>query len=427
MSTTVIPATGGEPEDDFDSRGQYLADQEREQEIDVLAGLRELEGADGARWRIYRIGSDDPSLNGFLDEIGTVQLSAVWIRDKFGGGKYRVRGHLAGNGRIIAHRTIEIAGDAPRRASSIATAPVASGNSSSVSFEEWERKEEIRAEKRRKERMDLIGILGPIAAPIIAAWVGRQGPDMATLIAALKPPPPPDPIALLTQLKALNASESAHSNPFDTAFKVLEKLQDLSPPEGGTGWMDVLKEVVKTAGPSLGGVIESAMQKSATTVSPALPPSVAPAAAGGNIALTAGTFSEARSGDPTMLGMLALLPWLKEQMAMALQKAAQGSDPGLIAERILDDLPQGMKPDALVEFIARADWFQQLQRFDSRVAAYGPWFNAMRTAMLDEITGGEPSGTAKPQGDSTTQLPPMSVTPMDDEIEKPIAPPKLGL
>lgn len=123
-----------------------------------------------------------------------------------------------------------------------------------------------------------------------------------------------------------------------------------------------------------------------------------------------------------MFGMLALLPWLKEQMAMALTKAAAGSNPELIAERIIDDLPGSAKPESLLEFIERADWWEQLQRFEPRVATHFAWFQAMRNTMVNVIREESADG-------SVPQLPPMTATQVDTpsgEVDRPQGPPKLG-
>lgn len=114
-----------------------------------------------------------------------------------------------------------------------------------------------------------------------------------------------------------------------------------------------------------------------------------------------------------MLALLRLKPWLEKQMKMALEKAARGSDPSLIAERIIDDVEDGVDPAMLIQFVAREDWFEFLQGFDARVVSYRPWFTQMRQAMLEQF--------------SATSAPPMTVTPQpaSGELDRPTGPPSL--
>ena len=113
-----------------------------------------------------------------------------------------------------------------------------------------------------------------------------------------------------------------------------------------------------------------------------------------------------------MLALLKLQPWLKTQLAMAMEKAARGSDPSLIAERIIDDIPDGVAPAMLIEFVAREDWFTMLQHFEPRVAPYQPWFAQMRQAMLDQFG-------------AVSAAPAMTVTQAPNEIDRPTGPPSL--
>src|ERR1051325_11466057 len=118
----------------------------------------------------------------------------------------------------------------------------------------------------------------------------------------------------------------------------------------------------------------------------------------------------ASTENPQTLALLRLQPWLKTQLAMAIDKAARGSDPVVIALRIIDDIPDGIAPNTLVQFIVREDWFSILQQFDARVTPYEAWFTQMRQAMLEEF-------------DAATQVQPpapaMTVNTQPQEIDRP--------
>lgn len=393
VTTRVLPGDIIDPEADDrpplgqeDSVSGYVADQTRQQDLDVLAGLREIDGAEGVRWKVYRVNDDDPKRNGFLDEIGASQLTTNTLRDRFGGGTYRVRGHYP-NGQFAAQRTIAIALDAPvRRVGAVVNEGAGSGNGFDPQrfLLEQEVREDAKRERARKERNELLALIIPAVAPIAAAMIGRQGPDLTALVAALKGPTMPEMMQGLASLKALVPEQT--TDPFDRAMKIMDMIQDKTggPGAGETGWFDLGKELIKAVGPTLGPALEARFAASGGAPSSALL----------QIATDSAQSVESRSlnapaqpeENPQMFAQLVLLPWLKAQLAMALTKAQKNSDPGLIAERILDDLPAGIAPENVAELLSRADWWTQLRRFDPGVAPYAAWFAQMREAMLAELT-----------------------------------------
>lgn len=385
--------------EETDSVDSYLTERTAELDAEVLAGIRELDGAEGIRWAVYRVGEENETRNGFLAKIATSQMTSDYLRDKFGAGKYYVRGSYP-SGKYAAHRKFEIAADAPRKAGSVNAPASESGFDVQRFILENEMREESRRKARRTEMLEMVTVIGPIVAPIVAAMIGRQGPDLTALVSALKPP---DPMQQIAALKALMPETKPETSNMDTMLKLMDRLRDMFPSEGGTSWVDVAKELARAAGPTLGNVIEGAMQRATASQAGSFPS--APSTANGApltlphpaSAVSAGEVGQPSStGDSRMLGMLALVPWLRTQLDICIQKASRGSDPGLIAERIIDDLPDGVQPGQLVQFIAREDWFQQLQRFDSRVASHGPWFRQMRDAILEQFNNTQPEpGPAK--------------------------------
>lgn len=405
VGSLVIPA-GGRP--DADTAEGYNAERGRVEDMDVIAGLRELDTGQGIKWRVERVNSDDPAQDGFLKEIPTEALTLEGLTNRFGAGQYKITGRYPG-GQYAASRRVKIASDAPRLSSQ--TGAMQTHASPSLAFDEFERRQEARDEKRRKDRNDLLAIAIPAMAPIVAALLGNRGPDVAALVTALKPAPPPDPIQQLAALKALMPDTTA-VNPLDSAMKIVELLRDAGGDGGDSaGMMDIIKEVIRN--PQAIGALGSMLQRPAASAVPALP---APDSATTLINAPA----QPVEGSPAMFGMLTLLPWLKEQMAMALRKAAGGSDPELIAERIVDDLPRGAKPEELAKLLAREDWFAQLQKFDSRVSGHVEWFTQMREAMLAIFNNDE----SEPADESASQMS-VRIEPKSTEIDRPKGPPSL--
>lgn len=433
MTVAVMPPLEQDdrpPPSELDNTDAYMDERGRELDADVLAGIREMDGADGIKWSVSRVGEEDPSRNGFLVKLGTSQLTGEYLRNKFGGGRYYVRGNYP-SGKYAAHRTFEIAADAPRTPMNGALSSGSSGpGSGGFDFQrfmaEQEIRDEARSEKRRRERMELLTVVGPLVAPIVAAMIGRQGPDIATLVTALKPAPPPDPLQQMVALKELMGGNTA-SDPVDRALKLFDVIADRTPSGGETGWADILKEAIRAIAPSVSPMIEAQLAARAQPLlaAPGNPGHGNPGPGSSTVATVAPLSAGSATGDsenPAMFGLLALIPWLKTQLAMALQKAQSGSNPELIAERIVDDLPLAQKrdPRELIGFITREDWFAQLCRLEPRCQHHQPWFEEMREAMLAQFAEAA-QDTANAQRPS-----PMAVQGEGVQtIDMPVAPPSL--
>lgn len=417
----------------------------RDTRIDLLEGLREMQGADAVRWRLYRVNDDDPRKNGFLDEIATGQLTQKWIRDSFGGGTYRVRGYHVASGKFKAGRTIRIAGDAPKKVTDSVTNQ---GQSGSFNFSEYIAQQDARDMARRKEERALqeeredrfwkrVTALGTVLAPVLAAVVGKKD-DTAALIAALRPKEtdPLEMFRLLREMKELDRPTQPNVNPVEQAITLLERFKDMGALGGGgseTSWFDIAREAVKAMGPTVGQGIQSIMEQAAAAKAieaaraaqqsgsapalagtgaapgsapmrlpaPASPASIHPPGAPGNspaglsprpapapAGIAASPFSSPQTiaGDEEMLKLLPLLSWLKGETERLLIAAARGSDPELRAAAMFDDMPDNADIEAIANVLSRSDWFQLFSSLDSRVAQYELWFAEVRDALLQLIT-----------------------------------------
>lgn len=451
---------------------------------DLLVGLRQLQGGDEIRWAVHRVGEMDETRNGFLIECATTNLTQTWLKDNFGGGTYRIRGHYP-NGKYAAQRTIRVAGDAPRKV------PVGggSGNEGSSDFnlqsylaqidardqrrrreeEERRRYEEDRDEKRRKERMDLLTALIPASVTALGAIFGGRQDNTAALITALKPPPPPDPLAMMLQLKALTANNDAGG-----VAKILPMLIEMAGQKasgGDTGWLDVVKELAKSAGPTIGGMIEmSVSQAKANAEAQRQLPPPAPLAlaaptgeAPGLIVLpeprhrrdrgaseaspvglvppgvmradgaTAPT-ATAGGNDMSMMALLPHLPWLKEQLARFGKAAVAQRDPSLYAALFLEELPESIDVNVVGQLLSAPDWYAKLIQLEPRLNRDDllPWFSHLRDGILrelrDDTPPSQPAGSAPvvpPAVSSTAVLPVLPVLPAQKEFTRPTQAPSL--
>lgn len=410
---------------DFATVGPTVHEQQLQREqlnretADVIATMRELEGADEIKWRIYRTADPEPSRNGYLATWTGSQISQDRIRDKFGGGKYKFIGYYT-NGRYAAHKVIVIADDAPRTEGS----KVNSQNGPQFDLsgflaqqdardqrrraeeEERRRYEEEREEKRSRDRLTLIAAVATPAATVLAALLGNRGPDMASLITAMKPP---DPLQLLAGLKTLMPEPQPvvpQPDAIDKAITIMEKIDALKGnPNGETNWMDLLREVIKSAGPGAGQAIAVLAQRAAAARAEragTVQPQVLSAPAQPALPSPENAAPLGAGADVNILKAARLIPWLKAQIEKFLPAARRrGSDPELYAALMLDELPEDQDADALTQFVERPDWFEWLKSIDPRVAESPQWFAQMRAHLLEYLKeGDEPA-----QPPETAQVP----------------------
>lgn len=83
--------------------------------------------------------------------------------------------------------------------------------------------------------------------------------------------------------------------------------------------------------------------------------------------------------------MLALLGWLKEQLAGLAHQASLNKDPALYAEVVLDNLPPGVDPKMLLNFLGANDWWAKLTQFFPGVQPYPQWFADCRKELVNGL------------------------------------------
>lgn len=419
------------------------------EQLDVLEGLRALQTGDPILWKIYRVGSTDPDQNGFLDTWSTSQLTQDRIRDEFGGGTYRIRGTFS-NGRYAGGRTIRIAGDAKRRDKIVAQG-VGNGAFNLSEFlsqqeardaqrrqaesdrREEERRQRKEEEDKREQRWErTLALAIPAVTSLATAMVGafaNRGSQMADIAALMTAMKGPDPMTVLTQLKALEKS-----NDTGLMAKLLPNLLDLATSRastGDSGWIDVVKELAKSAGPAVGTLVQGAIEQanqarlaqtgtSSPVMYPTLPnpiPEEVPARSARSAPLivvpesrrprdrpvtsvnnpsnvgsadvshlestptsvTAGTagpssrsVTPARGADMdlTLLPFLPLLRhqgWLVGKLQQLGWAAQRQKDAELYAALFLEELPEGVEARMVAQLLARADWYQLLCQLEPRL------------------------------------------------------------
>jgi hypothetical protein len=461
---------------------QFEAETEGRAALDIILGLREIEGAESVRWKITRL--SDPTgrkPTGYLTEWSTDLLSTARIQEDFGAGTYRVVGTRM-NGQYAAMRTVKIAEDLKRPPEQ--TTVVAQESSSNSMSEimvmlgqqaeqrrqdelDRERREETRDERRRKERNELLTVFAPVIAAVVPALIAPRGPDLGTLLQAMKPPPQPTLLETMAALKALAPAPVTGPDPIDRAMKLVDIFTDkMTPNAEGSGWVDVFKEFVRAVGPTVGPVIgqlaqaasvraaQAARTVPASSVVPAMPvrpPSLTdgmgtgargsvPAAPTGFAGIPSppgevveGEFTEAvpqgpqEGEDMGMWQLMKLLPWLRGQLTDLVKKAKKDADADLYAEVVIDSIPDEVDPQILVDFLQREDWLAMMTEFNAEVGKHQKWFTELREAILDLAEKLKTEAQLAPSQSTSAATPtPVTKVPADpNAVDKPLGPPGL--
>lgn len=438
--------------------------QEAEQAtLDALEAMRAMDSGDQVKWRISRTGHESDELNGYLETWPNHLMTIERLRDRFGGGTFYCKGFR--KGRYCAHQVLQISGEAKRKPSGVEGVNQSQPVNATSGFDvqgflvaqerrderrrEQERQDraerEEREEKRRQERLQLLLTLGPAAISAMGGLFAGRPDNTAALVAALKPP---DPLTMLTQLKALQGNGQD-----GVLNKVLPMLIDMAGTRasgGDTGWLDVIKEFAKGAGPAIGGMIEAQVsaarmaQGSVTAPGPSgstpstgqaiLPPpqpsiimlpesvqrrerrsriasEVSPAASQASLrgmrnptrrdgsASTAGVSSHGMTAehDPHSargqvdMNLMALAPhyqWLVQMLARLFEAAWRDKDPELYAALFLEELPDGIDTNVVGQLLAAQDWAQRLISIDPRWnnPQVLPWLQTVRGLILQSLS-----------------------------------------
>lgn len=364
---------------------------------EILEGLRALDvGGDGVRWAIARVGDPDPNKNGHLVTWATSQLDADTIRDQFGGGKYYVKGRR-NNGDYAGHKTITIAGDAPRRDVPNAQLSSISGGGSNQVVSEFitaqerrDRERQEREDKRAADRERLILAALPAAATVFAAMFSRPQVDVAGLAAALRPAPAPDPMVAIAALKQLLPSAPAGPSPMEQSLQLVELMLDRAGGSDKTTLLDVVKEGVKIMGPTLSGMAEQAIQQAQQARANAQAQQTAPPGMSVEVhptALPSSGNAPPQVVEESMLDLIPHVAWLQARLGELVAAAARGRDPQLYAAMFLEKLTETTLPAARVlELLSRSDWLTQLARFDARIAEQPvTWWNDLHRDLVGMI------------------------------------------
>lgn len=323
------------------------------EEQDALKAVLELEGAEDAKWKVFRIPPLAPGKTaGYCDTLTSSEMTMEELRARLGRGKYRIQGTRS-NGTYISQKTIDIASDAPSTA-----VAVVQPNSTNDALTKFFEAQEKSAERRRE--MIMVALPAAIAA-LPAILQSFRGSNSTT-----------DAVTLLAGLKQLTPEPPKQPDMTEFMFKILDFVKKLPSDKGGSGFMDVVKDGITELAP----LLIQKLQGGTNPVTVALPsPALAP---------TSQPLSESATTQesPEMLQMLRLANWAKQILAQLTIKAAKNADPGLYADWVLDNVPDGVNIHEFAKYLSNPDWWQYLQQFSPGVAPYQVWFEQFRAELI---------------------------------------------
>ena len=114
------------------------------------------------------------------------------------------------------------------------------------------------------------------------------------------------------------------------------------------------------------------------------PPALAPPVAGDSLPVATGPAPAQSEGDSPMLKEM----FFKKQLDMLISKAEKGSDAGLYADFILDNMPE----DAIRTFLGDGDPFPRLVELNPNVAQHETWFRSLGIFLNESLAVAEPTG-----------------------------------
>jgi hypothetical protein len=317
-------------------------------ELDSLDEWDALDDAEGLKFTVHKLPSRAGEREAYCMTYSATDLSLDTIRETFGGGTFRITARNTQNQYQGSKRVSII--DLPKP-------PVPGGQG-----------EYLRAgERSNVESM---------------ALVMKMMENQSNLLTSLLTRPPPAPVAGPTALELvqlIKAMERKETDPVTTLLKGLELGKSLGG-GGETNFLDVAMQGLSAVAPMI--------QAQAAKPKVAQPP--APAALNAPAAAPAPVEPQKTEGE--ML-LLQKLNFLRVVTAQLVERASHGKredgefvkDPDLYAEVFLDNLPEFISLDEIIERMKAPDALEQLAQINPAVKAHAEWFTAFRQAVLDSV------------------------------------------
>ncbi|MGH7743755.1 MAG: hypothetical protein ACREQ5_02910 [Candidatus Dormibacteria bacterium] len=367
----------------------------------------ELRGTVGARLMIVRTYPTGPDSSGYVGELTPGEFSIERMRSLFGPGRYRVRvvgpkGFLPGGGPVHIAKS-------PNDNVSAQSGGIADLATLIKTLDD----RQAQAQAQKSERF---GKLTELAIPglltIIAAVLGKNtGPDIGTLITALRPQPGPglaDLTTALANMKALTGGTDSMAQ-LENFFKAAELFREMAGGKGAeSNWIDVFRDVIKEAVPAVRPMLENmqvqlaeraraAAAESQLTLpaaplrsvfpAPTVPLSTPAPVTSATSVPPVPVSPVSSSGEQDMLQVF--MPLIKEQVNKLLKWAVEQKRADLYAEVFLDELPQlvaqYVSPEQALQWLQHPNWWQYVREKFPEAQSQFVWLDKFRTELIAVI------------------------------------------
>jgi hypothetical protein len=342
------------------------------EQIDAIEYLLSLGGDDGTRYRVDKLSTKPGERTAFCNNYSRESLSLDAIRETFGGGTYRITAYGQGS-RYAGSKTVTIA-DLPKP-------PQSPGGVAGLDLAAFARELRANPSDGTQTVMPMMLEMMRQNAELLRAIITRPEP---------KVPPAPTTLEILQLVKEMNSA--APKSTEGSAVELLLKGIELGKEFTGVGGEDSILGLGGKAIDMLKPLIEKQAVAAPTRVQPeriALPQS-SPAVP---------VQSPTQEVDP----MLRQLNWLRTQTAALCQKAAQGKDPELYAEVLLDNLPVFITPDEIYRRLSEPNAVDQLAQLNPTVLNHRAWFESFRASILEFLKPEEPTQLGSGEDDSSIE------------------------
>jgi len=389
-------------------QAEELAQLNEDEGGDLFAVIDDLRTAQGVFIICTRI--DPAEKSGYCGKMPVSDFSLDKMRSMYGTGTFKVRirgskGFLPGGGTV-----------------KISELENTSANAGSTDLASLLALMDKRESERREKTSRLLELAIPGSLTVIAALLGKNsGPDIGTLIAALKPSPGPsltDLTSALANMKTLTEG-SGTRDPLDSILKVMEAVKNLSTGDGNnagkeggqSNWLDVVRDLVKEAVPAVKPLLENIAARQQqlqqvqqeqlrqagplqilAPVAPVAPMPVAPIAPLAPVSPALPIASEqpstpVQSAETDMF--MIFKPIINENLSRVAGWAKDDRNPQAYAEIFLDELPQMVAnylspPDAL-KWLNHERWFEVVCEWKPELSAYRGWCDEFRHALIEII------------------------------------------
>lgn len=352
--TTTV--TEEEPPEEAEYIEVIDGEEDEDQQLDALEGMiSEFQGAADAVVNVYRQG-EGKNLS-FLFRTNPGEMTGGEImercRDRFGTGDYRV--HIRKGPRLVANKPFSVEAEKDDE-----KPDAKNGGLDTLAFITM-------MQENNKQTMNMF-------TEAMKAFAGAQNNA-----------PVFDPIAAQTAmiqsvatLKGLAEPKDDSKNAVAMLIQGLTLAKELGPKDGETNSSDILLEGIRQFGPALTNAAQTMQAKN-----PALPAPGDPQA-------------NADADREREMGLRQIM--FRQQLGFLVQNAANGKNPELYAELLLDQLGEKV----VLEFIAQPDALDRLIATNPDVANYRGWFEALRGSILELTadTGNTEVIIPEPPGDA---------------------------